>query len=127
MFTGLNVFRMAHAMATHAGQRQALVAQNMANADTPGYHARDIESFADAWRAEKSGMQATRPGHLGASDGASGRYREIETDTPVDPNGNAVSLELEILRSVEVKRQHDRAIAIYKSHLNVLRASLGRG
>lgn len=129
MFTGLNVFKMAHAMATHAGQRQALVAQNIANADTPGYHARDIESFASAYRADVSGsgMRATRAGHFDAAPGQAGSYTEIETDTPVDPNDNAVSIELEILRSVEVKRQHDRAIAIYKSHLNVLRASLGRG
>ena len=48
MFYDLNVFKTAYAMATHAGQRQAVIARNMANADTPGYQTRDIESFKTA-------------------------------------------------------------------------------
>lgn len=128
MFTGLNVFKMAHAMATHAGHRQALTAQNLANSDTPGYKARDIASFASSYRADDpGGMRASRAGHLNAPSSDGMRYEELTPDTPADPNGNSVSVELEILRSVEAKRQHDRAIAIYKSSLTVLRTSLGRG
>ena len=43
-----------------------------------------------------------------------------------DPNGNSVAIEDEILRSVDAKRQHDRALAIYRSSLNILRTSIGR-
>jgi flagellar basal-body rod protein FlgB len=45
----------------------------------------------------------------------------------MSPNGNSVSLETEMVKAVEVKRQHDQALAIYKSSMNVLRASIGRG
>ena len=50
MFQKLEVFRMSAAMAEHAGQRQAIAAQNMANVDTPGYQARRLASFSDLTR-----------------------------------------------------------------------------
>lgn len=128
MFTDLNVFRTAHAMAVHAGQRQAIVAQNMANSDTPGYRARDITPFSQMLTADASntGMRASRTRHI---NGVSGSGPNWETTTPVaaaDPNGNTVSVEQEMLKAVEVKRQHDRALAIYKFSLKILRSSLGR-
>ncbi len=128
MFQNLEIFRMAHAMAVHAGTRQAVVAQNMANADTPGYAARDIPPFADLYGAEDAAftLRATRPGHL-AGTGPDGTPEvRPRRDSTRDPNGNSVSLESEMLRAVEVKRQHDRAITIYKSSLATLRAALGQ-
>ena len=41
MFEGLEIFQLAGGVARHAASRQAVVAQNIANADTPGYRARD--------------------------------------------------------------------------------------
>lgn len=127
MFTNLNVFRLAHAMASHAGQRQAVIARNVANADTPGYRARDIAPFTGppapatgAWS-----MRASRPAHLTAS--APPAWREIAAQGDAALNGNTVSVEIEMMKAAEVRHQHDRAIAIYKSALGVLRAGLGRG
>jgi flagellar basal-body rod protein FlgB len=128
MFSDLNVFKTAYAMATHAGQRQAVIARNMANADTPGYQPRDLETFQSAF--EKTGhiasMTTTRSGHLNGASAAQ-PWAEHMADPSGDPNGNGVSLEEEMLKAVEVKRQHDRALAIYRSSINVLRSSLGRG
>lgn len=127
MFSDLNVFKIAYAMATHAGKRQAVVAQNMANADTPGYRARDIDSFQSAFRGtEVSSLRATRAGHLDGDTRPGAVWREFEPSGPTDPNGNSVSIEQEMVNAVEVKRQHDRALAIYKASLSVLRTSLGQ-
>ena len=127
MFYDLNVFKTAHAMATHAGQRQAFIARNMANADTPGYQPRDIEAFRKAF--ENSGrevaMTATRTGHLNGGAGPQ-PWAEYEVAPSGDPNGNGVSVEEEMFKAVEVKRQHDRALTIYKSSMNILRSSIGR-
>lgn len=128
MFKNLDIFRMSHAMAVHAGTRQSVVAQNMANADTPGYAARDIKPFQALFDTELQGssLRATRPTHL------HGNVTQLQFDTVErrdglkDPNGNSVSLETEMLNAVDVKRQHDRALAIYKSGLGVLRSALGR-
>lgn len=129
MFKDLNVFHMAHAMAKHASVRQSAVAQNVANADTPGYRSQDVTSFAETYRPLQDGRQMarSRAGHLSTSDSVRHPMLQISDDqSAMSPNGNSVSLETEMLRSIETKRQHDRAIAIYKSSLDVLRASLGR-
>ncbi len=123
MFTDLNVFKMAHAMATHAGRRQAVVAQNMANSDTPGYGARDIPAFADLLgQTGATTMRRTRAGHLAQFSDQSAR----PSSGIATRGGNTVSIEEEMLKAVEVTRQHDRALAIYKSSLSILRSSLGR-
>ncbi|MFC3612662.1 FlgB family protein [Lutimaribacter marinistellae] len=128
MFQDINVFKTAYAMATHAGKRQAIVAQNMANADTPGYRGRDIEPFAASYDrdAPRTAMRASRPAHINGIAQGGTEWAEVATQGATDPNGNSVSLEEEMLKAVEVKRQHDRALAIYKTSLNVLRASLGK-
>lgn len=128
MFENLTIFRMAQAMAMHAGARQAVVAQNMAHADTPGYAARDITPFADLVERDAAGFAArvSRPGHLLTE--ASGLAPDIgpRPGAKADPNGNSVSLETEMLAAVDVKRQHDRALAIYRASLTVLQTAIGR-
>ncbi|WP_299372684.1 FlgB family protein [uncultured Tateyamaria sp.] len=129
MFQNLTVFETAHAMAVHAGQRQAVISQNVANADTPGFVGRDLPSFQDIY-APKDGtgtlQRATRPGHLHGvtADGVDGMMREDRSFAA--PDGNTVSIETEMMRATEAKRQHDRSLAIYKSALSILRSSLGR-
>lgn len=129
MFADLNVFRLASAMAVHAGARQAVIAQNVANADTPGYAARDIRPF-DEMVGQRDGvgqtMLATRPRHLNGTASTHVDIRDIPRTGDRDPNENNVSIEEEMLHAVSVKRQHDRAIAIYRSSLNILRMTLGR-
>lgn len=125
MFQNLDIFRTAMAMARHAGEQQALSAQNIANADTPGYRARVLPAFKDTFQQSQAGQKATRASHLNGS--LAGRPPEAQDSRKgLDPNGNAVSLEQEMVTAVNAKRQHDRALAIYRSNLNILRASLGR-
>ncbi|CUH86621.1 flagellar basal body rod protein FlgB [Phaeobacter sp. CECT 5382] len=127
MFTELNVFKIAYSMATHAGKRQALVSENMANADTPGYHAKDIKPFKEVFAAgaRPGDMVASRGSHLNGVSGSNMDWAVTTSAAGADPNDNSVSIETEMLNGVEVKRQHDRALAIYKSSMKILRASLG--
>lgn len=128
MFQHLAVFQTAYAMAVHAGQKQAVVAQNVANADTPGYVARDIPDFQHLYEQSARGadtLRATRARHLNA-DGSDVRHILQKDASFASPDGNTVSLDAEMLRGTDAKRQHDRSLAIYGSALKVLRASLGR-
>lgn len=128
MFTELNVFKIAYSMATHAGTRQALVSQNIANADTPGYHAKDIKSFKEVFAAgaRPASMIATRGSHLNGAAGDGMEWAVYSDESGADPNDNSVSVETELLKGVEVERQHKRAMAVYKSSMNILRTSLGK-
>ncbi len=126
MFQSLEIFQLAHNMAAHAGKRQALIAQNVANADTPNYLAKDLVSFKDALRPDLTTTQlATREKHLhGTRQGGGAPIVEVKAQEAI--NGNSVSIETEMLKAVDTKRQHDRALAIYKSGMNILHKVIER-
>lgn len=126
MFQNLEMFRTSYAMARHAGARQAVTAANMANADTPGYRARSIASFADSYSSTSTAaLRTTRDGHLATTPTAQSATVQF-SDAEASPNGNSVSLEEEMVKAVEIQREHSRALAIYKHSLDVLRMSIGR-
>ena len=131
MFESLDTFRMAAAMARYAGQKQAIVAENIANADTPGFRARDLPPFETIFGASDRGgpmgqqpLRASRKGHLYGQVAEPHSANPHEAEAAASPNGNQVSLETEMLKSVDAKRQHDRALAIYKTSLTIIRSAL---
>lgn len=119
MFTNLEILRLAQSLATHAGLRQQAIAQNVANADTPGYQARDAVPFGDFLDATSRGRQAppARP---------DGLMRPDADPATRSPDGNTVSLEHEMMRGASVRAQHEMALGIYSSARDLLRASIGR-
>jgi flagellar basal-body rod protein FlgB len=120
----LTILSTASAMAAHAVERHSLIARNIAHADTPGYRAVDLRSFVDSYReVTESGLRGT--GGSVAHRGLDLRA-EIVSDTPVAPNGNSVSLEHEMVRMAENRHQHELALSVYRSSMNILRTSLGR-
>lgn len=126
MYGNLEIFRLAGAMAGHAAQRHAIVASNIANADTPGYRARQLAGFADTYgTAVSTPLRTTRSGHLAADPGIPAARAAAAPAEP-SPNGNSVSLEQEMLASVDAAREHARALAIYRHAMSVIRTSLGR-
>jgi flagellar basal-body rod protein FlgB len=126
MFENLDVFTISSAMAQHAGTRQALLSQNVANANTPGYLAQDLPSFKSSYEMNGSATQkATRTGHLNGAE-LVGDRAPMSARSAASPDGNTVSVEQQMLKATETIRQHDQALAIYKSALGVLRSSLGR-
>ena len=126
MFEDLPLIRMASALSRHAGARHRVIAENVANADTPGYRARDVREFA-GYVNEAFAARATRPGHVTASLNAAQRPA-IFVDPSVQPsgNGNSVSLEAEMVRATETQGQHAMAAAIYRKAHELLRLGLGR-
>ena len=125
MFENLELTRMANAMATGAGARMGVIARNVANADTPGYKAMDLPSFAETYHKSGASMRATRPGHFNADDAKTAVLPRQDKGAGA-PNGNSVSLEEEMVKSASVRQDHDMALAIYRNTSEILRASLGR-
>ena len=127
MFEKIEMMRMARAMGHHVAQRQIVTARNIANADTPGYKAQDLKPFEDSYRhgTDAPAMRVSHPRHL-AFDGRPAVTEAVTEQAQASPNGNTVSLETEMVRAAEVKRQHDLSIGIYRSALTLMRSSLGR-
>jgi flagellar basal-body rod protein FlgB len=84
-------------------ERQRLIASNIANADTPGYVARDM-NFAQALRNATGTMQpaatlaASRPGHItgnAATDGASFSTLNYAAPSQTNLDRNTVDMDRE--------------------------------
>jgi flagellar basal-body rod protein FlgB len=86
-------------------KRTELLARNLANADTPGYKAQDLDfraALASAEGHNSAGtLRATQPGHIGAGDSAALQPGNTEAflkyRTPLAPSldGNTVDAQLE--------------------------------
>ena len=126
MLDKISLFQVAQSLARHSGARQAVLAQNIANADTPGYAARDLAPFSVDPLAKDagSGMIATRGSHLSGLQTAQDVQVIEARDRSSDPNKNSVTLQEEMLLATDTKRQHDKALAVYKSGMRILRTSL---
>ncbi|MCB2135394.1 MAG: FlgB family protein [Rhodobacteraceae bacterium] len=128
MFERPQVMAIASALAEHAAARQSAISRNVANADTPGYRAVDIMDFAAAYRTEAEiSLRQTRPGHIPPSaTGLANAAVETAPSGHLSPNGNSVSLESEMVKAAETRKDHDLALAVYRKSLDILRASIGR-
>lgn len=129
MYTGLEFFKMASALAEHTSQRQQAVARNIANADTPGYHAADLAPFSESYRSGAAGdaLRSSRSGHIADPLGGGGfQAHMVAANGDLSPNGNDVSLETEMMKASEIRQNHSLALTVYRSGLDLLRTGLGR-
>ena len=129
MFEKLELTRMAQAMASHAGARLSVVAQNVAHADTPGYRAGNVASFAESYaqNAKHTEMRATRAGHFSGDAGSEIPSLEVRRKSLAGaPNGNSVSIEQEMVKAANARQDHEMALAIYRNTSSIIRATLGR-
>lgn len=123
----------------HLSERQRVVAQNIANADTPGYRARDVEApdFSQLVEAAGGGTGApsvARPqvrltsgmSALGASTPSSGVVFDRNT-SETKPDGNNVTLEDQLLRMGQIQADFTALSGIYRKQMGLLRSALGRG
>ena len=128
MFDTPYVMKLAQDLARHAGARQSQIAKNIANADTPGYRSRDLVDFAETIEQPRTApeVKTTRARHMSSAAYSAG-YETYYLGGEASPNGNNVSVEIEMARGTDAKSAHELALTVYKSSLDVLRSSLGRG
>lgn len=128
MMHEIDILNMANGLAAHAGRRQAVIAENVAHADTPGYRAKDLVPFSETWdRSSFFPAHATRAGHAGFGSDlpAPAAERFVTALGASSPNGNTVSLEDQMVRAGETKLDHDMALSVWRSALGMLRSALG--
>jgi flagellar basal-body rod protein FlgB len=121
----LAILRMADALARHSAARHGLIAENVANADTPGYRARDLPTF-EVPDDHGFAARATRPGHLGRTMERLFTARLDADPGALSPSGNDVAIDDQLARATQASGNHDRALAVYGKTLDILRAALGR-
>ena len=107
-------------------ERQRVIAQNVANADTPGYVGRDLNAptdFARALREGEGGVRMVRTSamHI-APAGQQARFDTVSApDSETTLDGNAVVVEEQMLKMAESRMAYDAAIGFYQKSMQMLR------
>lgn len=110
------LFSLTSKQADWLAHRQALVAENVANANTPGYSAKDITPFEQVLENTALSQKSSDRMHL-AGFGAGTAETEATTAKTWDVkhSGNSVVVEEEMLKAGEVSRDYSLNTSIVKS------------
>ncbi|WP_026379058.1 flagellar basal body rod protein FlgB [Afifella pfennigii] len=124
----VHLFDLAARHAQWASIRQTVISGNVANADTPGFAARDIEPFKNVLDSTHLRMTQTSPRHLDISGSPFGTGSTVREDTwAVNYSGNTVSLDEEMVKAGEVNRAYMLNNSIVRSFHRMFLASVRGG
>jgi flagellar basal-body rod protein FlgB len=113
------------------GERQQVLAQNVANADTPGYAAQDLKkpdfgALVTASAPSQVPLVRTQKMHLAGTASATSFTVERQRGNERSLSGNAVSLEDEMMKVAETANDYALTSNLYRRHVAMLKAALGR-
>ena len=112
-----------------AQQRQSVLAENVANADTPQFKPRDLmpPKFDSQTRADPVRLATTESGHLPGLGDAAERFRSERKSTyGTSPTGNAVNLEEEMMKVASNQMDYQAAASLYSRSLALLKTAIGK-
>lgn len=127
----LPIFAALRAKMAWISERQKLLSENIANADTPGYRPRDLKQVDFRALLEKQtssvGVTLTNRRHLGGGVAQNYNFKPVESEAgEVSPSGNAVSLEEEMMKVGQSQMEFELTTSLYRKHMQLLKLALGR-
>jgi flagellar basal-body rod protein FlgB len=126
----LPIFAMLRTKMQWHQERQRLLSENVANADTPHFRPRDLKELdftRPAMRAPSVGLARTDPGHIAGIGLSSSAFRaERPGGFETRPAGNAVTLEDEMLKVAANQMDYQQASTLYAKGLGLLKTAIGK-
>lgn len=116
----------------YLSQRQRVISQNVANADTPGYRPQDLKpvNFSSVLKdvAGSSGVQmvSTNPNHVGAAgEIAAAKEGKQKKVYEVAPDGNSVIMEEQMLNSNQTIMDYNLMTSLYQRNVRLMKIAIG--
>jgi flagellar basal-body rod protein FlgB len=123
------IFSMLRTKMQWHQERQRLLAENVANADTPKFKPRDLAPpQLDQTRPAALAVAQTSAGHIAGSTASGPAQFQLDRrgQFEVRPAGNGVSLEDEMLKVAANQMDYQAATALYARGLGLLKTALGK-
>lgn len=140
--TDLPLFSMLKTRMHWLEQRQKLLAENVANSNTPNYRGRDLKQLDFKSTLEASlgsanvgsaginsasvGMSVTQAGHLRGGSGTRGFDINPSGGFETTPSQNSVVLEDEMMKVAQTQLDHQTAISLYQRGVGMIKTALGK-
>ncbi len=131
----IGLFQAIGAKMNYLNQRQSVLAQNVANADTPSYRPKDLVEvdFSTMLKTEMGGnkvktvsIAATDAQHLGGSNNMDMDAKKQRNTYEVAPAGNAVIMEEQLIKSGKNTMDYNLMLNVYQKQVSMFRIALGR-
>ncbi len=114
--------------------RQSVLAENIANADTPGFAARDVQRVDHQSQFTVAKPMASAPVRTDAKHIAGTQIAGSKTGFDegrqatfeVTPEGNSVVLEEEVMKMTANQLDYQTVASLYQKSLGMLRTAVGR-
>ncbi|MGB1077387.1 MAG: flagellar basal body rod protein FlgB [Bdellovibrionales bacterium] len=128
----ISLFQALGAKMDYLDHRQKVIAQNIANADTPNYRPKDLTEvdfgrvLTKVTKDRTVRMESTNTGHMPAVNQIpDARNVKQKVTYEVAPGENAVILEEQMLKANQVSVDHGLMLNIMKKNVGMLRTALG--
>jgi flagellar basal-body rod protein FlgB len=122
---GMGLFDLAEQRLGWLDRRQGVLAQNIANANTPGYVAKDLQPFAESLARALPELAVTSPMHLTGA-GTVGRTDPRQRPTERAPDGNAVSMDEQLTKVADTDGAQALVTNLYHKYLGLYRTAIGK-
>ncbi|MEM6812197.1 MAG: flagellar basal body rod protein FlgB [Pseudomonadota bacterium] len=130
----LALFQAMGAKMNYLNTRQGVIAQNIANSDTPEYRPRDLTEvdfgsvLQNITRDNKVRMEKTEAGHMlpgGNIDDPDSRKSRVTYE--VAPGDNAVIIEEQMVKASETTMDYNLMTNLMRKNVSMIMTALGRG
>ncbi|MEZ5692121.1 MAG: flagellar basal body rod protein FlgB [Rickettsiales bacterium] len=131
-FTSVPIFDAMKAKLGYLSARQGVLAQNVANADTPDYKAKDLRTpdFRRTLSKELAHvpMETTNKKHLTGSSSGHSKFRIVnrESTYELNPTGNNVSIEEEMSKVASNYMEYQKTINLYRKSVELFKIAIGK-
>ena len=132
--TDVPILAMLRTRLQWAQERQRVLAENVSNADTPKYRARDVAApkfeapgQITPTAVTQVSLAQTESNHIGGLGSSGSKFRtESKSNFEIRPTGNAVNLEDEMIKVAANQMDYQAATALYTRSLNLIKVALGK-
>ncbi len=121
----MSFFQIASQRMEWLGARQQVVSENIANANTPNFTAREVTPFAEmVGDTRQSGIVTTDPKHIGGGSVGSPKVIDDQEAWKTGLDGNSVVLEQQSIKANEISEGYQLAAQLYRKGHDLLTLSV---
>ena len=131
-FSDISLFGAMKSKLGYLYERQGVLAQNVANADTPNYMAKDVQKpdFTQYLSGTHGSLAlaTTNAKHISAKNSSSSGSRIINRDSTyeLNPNGNNVVIEEEMAKIAENQMEYQKTLNLYRKTVDMFKTAIGK-
>lgn len=130
----ISLFQAMNAKMSYLAERQKVISQNVANADTPGYMSQDLRKVDFSKLVANVSknkmhvmMEGNNPAHMAAPDQSPNpKMAKSKSPYEVKPDGNSVVLEEQMVKSSDVQMNYTMMLNLYRNAADMVRTSVGK-